>query len=60
MKKNGKLYQARMRASILATMYATAATELMKLTITGGTNPEKIETEIDNVLAFLAGKDENI
>ena len=59
MKKNGKLYQARMRASIFATMYATAATELMKLTITGGTNPEKIEAEIDNVLAFLAGKDEN-
>ena len=59
MKKYGKLYQARMRASVLATIYASAATELMKLTITGETNPEKIETEIDNVLAFLAGKDEN-
>lgn len=55
MKKYGKLYQARMRASILATTYSSAAAELMNLAITGGSNPEKIEAGIDDILSFIHG-----
>ncbi len=57
MKKYGKLYQAKMKASMLATMYVSAGAALMRLTITGGKNPEKIEAEIKNILAFVHGED---
>lgn len=53
MKKYGKLYRVQKRASILATMYSSAATELMKLTITGGENPDKKEAKIEDILAFV-------